>query len=183
MTDSPQACPHPALRATFSLREKGRGGPSPSGRRWTRDRTFWKDARPSGRAMARPDEGRGCQASRSRPLEPPTSAQRKRLAFISTVLTLAAFSSGCVPETKIETNPDCVAGVNKAALQAMNRTRPLGQMTIFGPPTSFGPHLMRVEVRVFGGRTELYAVDVTIDNACNILGASTRLEASDWDLR
>jgi hypothetical protein len=36
-------CPHPALRATFSLREKGRGAPSPSGRRWTR--------------AARPDEG------------------------------------------------------------------------------------------------------------------------------
>jgi hypothetical protein len=111
------------------------------------------------------------------------SAQCKRLALVSTVLALAALGSGCVPETKIETNPDCVARVNKAALQAMNRTNPLGQMTIFGPPTAFGPHLLRVEVRVFGGRTELYGVDVTIDNACNILGASTRLEASDWDLR
>jgi hypothetical protein len=111
------------------------------------------------------------------------SGQCKRLALISTVLTLAAFNSGCVPETKIEANPDCVARVNKAALQAMNRTRPLGQMTIFGPPTSFGPHLLRVEIRVFGGRTELYAVDVTIDNACTVLGASTRLESSDWDLR
>jgi hypothetical protein len=88
-----------------------------------------------------------------------------------------------MPETKIETNPDCVARVNKVALQAMNRTRPLGQMTIFGPPTSFGPHLMRVEIRVFGGRTELYAVDVTIDNACNILGASTRLETNEWPSR
>ena len=118
-----------------------------------------------------------------RPLERATSAQRKRPALISIVLTLAAFSSGCVPETKTETNPDCVARVNKAALQAMKRTRPLGQMQIFGPPTSFGPHLLRVEVRVFGGRTEIYAVDVTIDNACNILGASTRLETNDWHLR
>jgi hypothetical protein len=120
-----------------------------------------------------------------REIREPSSLERswRRLALTWTVLTLAAFSSGCAPETKIEASPDCVARVNKAALQAMNRTRPLGQMTIFGPPTSFGPHLLRVEVRVFGGRTELYAVDVTIDNACNILGASTRLEASDWDLK
>jgi hypothetical protein len=110
-------------------------------------------------------------------------ARRSRLALISTVLTLAVCSSGCAPETKIEASPDCITRVNKAALQAMNRTRPLGQMTIFGPPTSFGPHLLRVEVRVFGGRTELYAVDVMIDNSCAILGASTRLEASDWDLK
>jgi hypothetical protein len=182
MTDSSGARPHPALRATFSPREKGRGTPSPSGRRWTRNRAFWKDARPSRRAMARPVEDRGWWASHLRPVRARFS-QCKRPALISLALTIAAFSSGCVPETKIETNPDCVARVNKAALQAMKRTRPLGQMTIFGPPTSFGPHLLRVEVRVFGGRTELYAVDVTIDNACNILGASTRLEASDWDLR
>jgi hypothetical protein len=111
------------------------------------------------------------------------SAQRKRLALISTVLTLAASSSGCVPETKIETNPDCVAGLNKAALQAVNRTNPLGQMQIFGGPTSFGPYLKRIEVRVNGARTEVYAVDLTIDGSCNVRGASTRLETSDWNLR
>ena len=102
------------------------------------------------------------------------SAQRKRLVLISTVLTLAAFSSGCVPETKIETNPDCVARLNKAALRAMNRTNPLGQMQIFGGPTSFGPYLKRIEVRVNGARTEVYAVDLTIDGSCNFRGASTR---------
>jgi hypothetical protein len=133
--------------------------------------------------MARPDEGRGCRASPSRPLEPATSGQCKRLALISTVLTVAAFSSGCVPETKIETSPDCVARVNKAALQAMKRTRPLGQIQISSLPTAFGPHLLRVEVGVYGARTEMYAVDVTIDGACNVLGASTRLETSDWNLR
>jgi hypothetical protein len=111
------------------------------------------------------------------------SAQRKRLALISTVLTLAAFSSGCVPEAKIETNPDCVAGLNKAALQAVNRTNPLGQMQIFGGPTSFGPYLKRIEIRVNGARTEVYAVDLTIDGSCNVRGASTRLETSDWNLR
>jgi hypothetical protein len=108
------------------------------------------------------------------------SAPGKRLALISTALTLAAFSSACVPETKTETNPDCVAKVNRAALQAMKRTRPLGQMQISGLPTAFGPHLLRVEVGVYGARTEMYAVDVTIDNACNILRATTRLETNEW---
>jgi hypothetical protein len=107
------------------------------------------------------------------------SAQRKRLAAVAAVMTVASLSSASVAKTA----PDCVARVNKAALQAMNRTNPLGQLQIFGAPTSFGPHLKRVEVRVFGGRTEIYAVDVTIDNACNILGASTRLETNEWNLR
>jgi hypothetical protein len=111
------------------------------------------------------------------------SAQRKRLAPISTVLTLAASSSGCVPETRIETNPDCVAGLNKAALQAVNRTNPLGQMQIFGGPTSFGPYLKRIEIRVNGARTKVYVVDLTIDGSCNVREASTRLETSDWNLR
>ena len=132
---------------------------------------------------AHPQSSSVSEGRKARFAERVGSKQRKRLALISTVLTLAALSSGCAPETKIETNPDCVAKVNKAALQAMNRTRPLGQMTIFGLPASFGPHLLRVEVRVFGGRTELYAVDVTIDNACNILGVSTRLETNYWNLR
>jgi hypothetical protein len=173
MTDSGSACPHPALRAPFSPREKGRSYPSPSGRRWTR--------------KARPDEGKGCRASPPQPVlrarERPRAGPRKRLAFVSTVLTLAAFSSGCVPEPGTQIAPDCVARVNKAALQAMKRTGPLGQMQIFGAPTSFGPYLKRVEVRVFGGRTDIYAVDVTINNACNILGVSTRLETNYWNLR
>ena len=113
-------------------------------------------------------------AGRPWPRERARAGERKRLALISTALTLAAFSSGCAPETNIETNRDCVATINQAALQAVNRTRPLGQTTIVGSPTSFGPHLKRVEVRVFGGRTEIYDVDVRIDDACNILGVSTR---------
>jgi hypothetical protein len=182
MTDSPSAFPHPALRATFSLK-KGRGGPSPLGRRWTRDSAFWKDARPFGRAMARPDEGRGYLTSPSRTLDHATSAQRIRPALIATVLTLAAFGSACVPETKTETSPDCVARINMAALQAMKRTKPLGQIQISSLPAAFGPHLLRVDVRVFGGPTEVYAVDVTIDDACNILGVSTRLVTSELNIR
>jgi hypothetical protein len=130
--------------------------------------------------QARPHEGYGA----SRPAwERVTSAEWKRGALISIALTLAALSSACMPEPGTQIAPDCVAKVNKAALQAMNRTEPLGQLQIFGSPTSFGPHLERVEVRVFGGRTDIYAVDVTIDNACNILGVSTRLETNYWNLR
>jgi hypothetical protein len=113
-------------------------------------------------------------------VERATSAQHKRLAVLSTVLTLAAVTSACVPETKTEASPDCVARVNKAALQAMTRTRPLGQMQISSLPTAFGPHLLRVEVGVYGARIEMYAVDIKIDNACNVLGASTRLETNEW---
>ena len=79
--------------------------------------------------------------------------------------------------------PDCVARVNKAALVAMNRTSPLGQMQIFGDPTMFSPRLLRVSVRVNGPRTEIYAVDVTIDAACNVISASTRLESNEWPYR
>ena len=40
------------------------------------------------------------------------AGERKRLALISTALTLPAFSSACAPETNIETNRDCVATIN-----------------------------------------------------------------------
>ena len=130
--------------------------------------------------MARPDEGKGCRASRVCPvleaLERARSARRKRLAVIAAVLTIATLSSAAVAKT----SADCVARVNKAALQALNRTNPLGQMQISGSPISFGPYLKRVEIGVYGARTEMYAVDITIDGACKILGASTRLETNEW---
>ena len=105
-------------------------------------------------------------------------AGRRGAIPVSAALTVAALSSACMPE--IRTDPDCVARVNKAALHAMKRTRPLGQMMISSLPASFGPHLLRVEVGVYGARTEMYAVDVTIDSACNVLGATTRLETNEW---
>jgi hypothetical protein len=79
--------------------------------------------------------------------------------------------------------PACVATVNKAALQAMTRTSPLGQMQIWGDPAVFDPDLVRVTVRVFGPQTEIYAVDVAIDDACRVLSASTRLDTNDWPYR
>jgi hypothetical protein len=102
---------------------------------------------------------------------------RRGLTLVSAVLTV--FSSASVAEP----SPQCLARLNKAALEAMKRTKPLGQMVISSPPTTFGPYLIRVEVGVYGARTEMYAVDVKIDGACNVLGASTRLETNEWPTR
>src|SRR5271165_6144754 len=41
---------------------------------------------------------------------------------------------------------DCVASVDAAALKAMERTGPLGQMNIYGDPVVLGPNHMRVDV-------------------------------------
>jgi len=62
----------------------------------------------------------------------------------------------------------------------MTRTNPIGQIMVVGDPTVLDPRLLRITVRVFGPRTEIYAVDVTTDDACNVLSASTRLETNDW---
>jgi hypothetical protein len=112
----------------------------------------------------------------SRPVGRTRSAQRKRPIFFSLVMIIATFSSASVAQP----SHDCVAKLNRAALQAMNRTNPLGQMQIAGSPISFGPYLKRVEVGVYGARIEMYAVDIKIDGACNVLGASTRLETNEW---
>ncbi len=112
----------------------------------------------------------------SRRVENARPAQRRRLPLIAAALTIGSFSSASMAKTA----PNCVAKLNKAALQALNRTNPLGQMQISGSPISFGPYLKRVEIGVYGARTEMYAVDVTIDGACNVLEASTRLETNEW---
>jgi ABC-type transport system substrate-binding protein len=99
----------------------------------------------------------------------------------SAAISCAAFAFSFPSAVTIA--PQCVARVDKAALQAMNRTNPLGQMQIFGDPTVFDPHLLRVTVTVYGARTEVYAVDVTIDDSCTVLSASTRLESNEWPVR
>ncbi len=107
-----------------------------------------------------------------------------RLAALAALAaSLAAPATAFTFPGTVKVSPACVATVNKAALQAMTRTSPLGQMQIFGDPGVFDPHLLRVTVRVFGGRTEIYSVDVAIDDACRVLSASTRLETNDWPYR
>jgi hypothetical protein len=70
---------------------------------------------------------------------------------------------------------DCVASVDAAALKAMERTGPLGQIYIHGDPVSLGPNHLRVEVGEFPGGE--YEVDVNIGPNCRVLSASTREES------
>ena len=125
----------------------------------------------------------GKRAPRGRAGGARRSGPALRLAAVLTGL-VAAQGAGAFPfPASVKVAPECIARVNAAALQAMNRTGPLGQMQIFGDPAVFDPHLLRVTVRVFGARTEIYAVDLTIDDACRVLSASTRLETNDWPYR
>ena len=107
---------------------------------------------------------------------------RSRLGLLAALVALAApqAASAFPWPAPIKIAPACIGRVNRAALQAMNRTTPLGQMQIFGDPAVFDPHLLRITVNVFGARTDIYSVDVTIDDACNVLSASTRLESNEW---
>lgn len=91
------------------------------------------------------------------------------VSVVLAVMTPCAASVGRRPV-------DCVSVVNTAALTAMGRTGPLGQMQIWGDPVAFGPNLLRVEVQVFGGGD--YDVDVTIGPPCKVLSATTRLESN-----
>ena len=68
------------------------------------------------------------------------------------------------------TAADCKAILDQAALRAVGRTGPLGQMQIYGDPVAFGPNLRRVEVHGFGSD---YNVDLTIDGSCNVLSVTT----------
>ena len=70
---------------------------------------------------------------------------------------------------------DCVAIVDAAALQAMNGTGQVGQMSVYGDPVSMGPGHLRVDVHVFD---VLYAVDVIIDQSCRVLSVSTDRETN-----
>ena len=108
------------------------------------------------------------------------------MGVLGTLLAVAALATPHAASAfpwpaPVKIAPACVARVNKAALQAMSRTLPLGQMQIFGDPTVFDPHLLRVTVNVYGPpRTEIYSVDLTIDDACNVKSVSTRLESNDF---
>jgi hypothetical protein len=106
-----------------------------------------------------------------------TSALRTLFALVSSI---GATSSALAFPNPARVSPPCVARVNTAALQAMERTNPLGQIMVVGDPIVFDPHVLRVEVRVFGARTILYNVDLTIDDACHVLSATTQLESNPW---
>ncbi|HXZ16059.1 MAG TPA: hypothetical protein VEH77_08850 [Roseiarcus sp.] len=107
------------------------------------------------------------------------------MAILTSVVgaVVALPSANAFFPSAVKLAPDCVARVNEAALTAMARTNPIGQIMVVGYPAVFDPRLLRVTVRVFGPRTEIYAVDVAIDHVCRVLSASTRLETNDWPSR
>ena len=73
-----------------------------------------------------------------------------------------------------------IASLSNSGPAGVNRTSPLGQMQISGSPISFGPCLSASRSTSSELRTEIYAVDVTIDGACHVLAASTHLESNEW---
>jgi len=126
-------------------------------------------------AIARPETGVFDALWRHLPRFAEKGSRLAALAALA--VAVAAPPASAFPLSSAPTvAPQCVARVNKAALQAMDRTNPLGQMQIFGSPVVFNPHLLRVTVTVFGARAEIYSVDVTIDDACRVLSVTTRLE-------
>ena len=75
------------------------------------------------------------------------------------------------------TSGACVPAADRAAVAAVVRTPALGQVTVSGSPYAIAPNALRVEVRVFGTQTLVYAVDVKLDSACRVLATSARLES------
>ncbi len=106
-----------------------------------------------------------------------TSVLRTLIVIVASV---GASASALAFPNPTQVSPACVARVNAAALQAMDRTNPLGQLTVFGDPVVWDPHVLRVTVRVNGTRTEIYSVDLKIDDACHVLSASTLLQSNPW---
>ncbi len=100
--------------------------------------------------------------------------------LIALVASLGATASALAFPNPAPVSAACAARVNAAALEAMDRTNPLGQLTVFGDPVVWDPSVLRVTVRVNGPRTEIYSVDLTIDDACHVLSASTLLQSNPW---
>ena len=93
-------------------------------------------------------------------------------------LLIAVFGAAlCSTASFAAIGEDCTTNVDRAALQAVNKTLPIGQTTVFGSPFAIKPDVWRVEVEVFGPETLVYSVDATVDRACRVLATSARLES------
>jgi len=105
------------------------------------------------------------------------AARRRCTNLLSALAALVgcAFSSSA---SFARIGDDCTRTVDHAALQAVGRTLPIGQTTISGQPVRIAPGVLRVEVEVFGPQTLIYAVDATVDQACNVVATSARLESA-----
>lgn len=94
---------------------------------------------------------------------------------ISTLLSAASLAAGVSTAAPAALAEGCAGIVARAGLEAVEQSRPIGQTHVSAAPFAFSPSLQRVEVTVAGAQTLIYDVDVTIDPACKVLGASARL--------
>ena len=74
----------------------------------------------------------------------------------------------------------CLAVVNRAAQQAVEKSPWIGQATAAGAPYAVGPGVLRASVGLFGPQSALFSVDVAIDAACHVLSTSIILESNPW---
>lgn len=102
---------------------------------------------------------------------------------VSAFVWAASFAAGCIAPAVAAPADRCAAVVAQAGLDAIERTRPIGQTHVFGSPFAFTPSLQRVEVDVAGPQTLIYEVDVTIDASCKVLATSARLESGSSLMR
>jgi hypothetical protein len=89
----------------------------------------------------------------------------------------------CASPGMAQMSERCAGIVTQASVRAVGRTPVIGQTIALGRPFAIEPGVLRAEVEVFGPQTQLYEVDVTIDSACRVLAATTRLESQSEFLR
>jgi hypothetical protein len=98
------------------------------------------------------------------------------LGALVSASSVVSFSSAAIAKPI----SDCIPVAKRAALGVIARTPAIGQMTIFGTPFAIEPHIVRVQVDVFGPQTFVYRVDVTIGPVCNVLATNAELENNPW---
>jgi hypothetical protein len=95
-----------------------------------------------------------------------------RLALLAVVSSIGTSGSASFAQTDTK----CNAVVRAAAVKAVDKTEPLGQTFVLGQPVLLPGHVLRLEVEVFGSQTETYAVDVKVNDACQVVATSSSLE-------
>jgi hypothetical protein len=101
-----------------------------------------------------------------------TLSKLNRLALLAVVWSIGMSGTASFAQTNI----NCNAVVSAAALKAVDKTEPLGEPYVFGQPVALPGHVLRLEVEVFGSQTEIYAVDVKINDACKVVSTNLSLE-------
>jgi len=93
----------------------------------------------------------------------------------------ASLSAVLLGSASLATPSDaCVAAVNRAAQQAVAKTPWIGQAMAVGSPFAIRPGVLRASVSLFGPQSAIFAVDVAIDAACDVLSTTVLLESNPW---